>query len=430
MEERVLKKAKKHDDELMHPLNVYRYRQLDFEALCEVNPSLRPFLLNANNNNNMPWDNPEALCELSKALLAYDFGLCHVQLPHNHLCPTITSRLSYILYVHDLVGRKPRLHIDPISLRYTVSSMGGEEDLVGLDIGCGASVIYPLLGNRLFGWRFVGSELDEESVRVARENVRNCQMTDKITVVQVDSAEDAIWKALKKKRRETNGDANDDDADVEKYWLQEGSLHFVMSNPPFFEDHEKEASQHPKRHTQITAFESSTQGGEVGFIMRMAHDSMSWQHCPHTVWFTSLCGKKKTVAEVQRRLGEMGVPCVTSTRLVQGKTHRWVVAWCFRRPALKSPLALSGPKDAAQLYETCLQVVQDMGFDTSSSSRATFSLTLHLQDVFSCRLQISAGLNPNTFVVVVTLTSGDKEMFQQFEPLLLKEICEKSGGAV
>jgi len=31
----------------------------------------------------------------------------------------------------------------------------------GLDIGTGASAIYPLLGARVYGWSFLGTDIDE-----------------------------------------------------------------------------------------------------------------------------------------------------------------------------------------------------------------------------------------------------------------------------
>ena len=33
----------------------------------------------------------------------------------------------------------------------------------GIDIGTGGSLIYPLLGNALFNWLFIGTEIDTES---------------------------------------------------------------------------------------------------------------------------------------------------------------------------------------------------------------------------------------------------------------------------
>ena len=47
---------------------------------------------------------------------------------------------------------------------------GGAQKAKGvrvLDIGVGANCIYPLLGAREYGWRFVGSDIDPVSVKAA-----------------------------------------------------------------------------------------------------------------------------------------------------------------------------------------------------------------------------------------------------------------------
>lgn len=43
--------------------------------------------------------------------------------------------------------------------------------VVGLDIGCGANCIYPLIGAASCGWRFVGTDITTVAVTWARRNV-------------------------------------------------------------------------------------------------------------------------------------------------------------------------------------------------------------------------------------------------------------------
>lgn len=44
-------------------------------------------------------------------------------------------------------------------------------DIAGLDIGCGASLIYPLLGAPLHGWRFVAVDVTDVALCGARNNL-------------------------------------------------------------------------------------------------------------------------------------------------------------------------------------------------------------------------------------------------------------------
>src|SRR5690554_7979932 len=43
------------------------------------------------------------------------------------------------------------------------------DGLVGLDVGTGANLIYPLLGRSEYGWRFVGSDIDQGALANAAQ---------------------------------------------------------------------------------------------------------------------------------------------------------------------------------------------------------------------------------------------------------------------
>src|SRR5690606_9823111 len=43
------------------------------------------------------------------------------------------------------------------------------DGLVGLDVGTGANLIYPLLGRSAYGWRFVGSDIDQAALANAAQ---------------------------------------------------------------------------------------------------------------------------------------------------------------------------------------------------------------------------------------------------------------------
>lgn len=75
------------------------------------------------------------------AILWSQFRL-RVEFPLDSLCPTIPSRLCYVRFIEDLLTHdKNELQTIPV---------------IGVDIGCGASCIYPLLAcSRHPGWTFV-----------------------------------------------------------------------------------------------------------------------------------------------------------------------------------------------------------------------------------------------------------------------------------
>jgi 23S rRNA (adenine1618-N6)-methyltransferase len=44
-------------------------------------------------------------------------------------------------------------------------------DVLGLDIGCGANLIYPLLGAAQHGWRFVAADITDAAISGAAANL-------------------------------------------------------------------------------------------------------------------------------------------------------------------------------------------------------------------------------------------------------------------
>ena len=83
-------------------------------------------------------------------------------------------------------------------------------------IGTGASVIYPLLGASAYGWKFIGSECNEESFVSAQRIVSaNAAIRNDI---QIDVRFQASSSNL------LNGVLKEDEM-----------IDFVMCNPPFFE---------------------------------------------------------------------------------------------------------------------------------------------------------------------------------------------------
>lgn len=83
-----------------------------------------------------------------------DFAL-DVEIPTNKLIPTVPLRLNYILWIEDLL---------------TISQK--TENVKGIDIGTGASCVYPLLAAKKYGWTMLATEIDEDSVKFAQGNVQ------------------------------------------------------------------------------------------------------------------------------------------------------------------------------------------------------------------------------------------------------------------
>lgn len=131
----------------MHPRNRYKEKHADFLHLSRLYPPLQTYIIQRSTDvGTIDFSNPKAMKELTKALLAHDFDL-KWDVSEGHLIPTIPLRLNYLHWIEDLLSEYEGL-------------VPKGKDVVGLDIGVGASCIYPLLGAKMNKWKFYGNSFD------------------------------------------------------------------------------------------------------------------------------------------------------------------------------------------------------------------------------------------------------------------------------
>ena len=53
-----------------------------------------------------------------------------------------------------------------------------------LEIGTGASLVFPILGIRLFGWEFLSTELDPESIENSNKLIKENELEGKAKIVK------------------------------------------------------------------------------------------------------------------------------------------------------------------------------------------------------------------------------------------------------
>jgi len=340
----------------IHPRSLYSTLEPDFATLAQEYPSLYPYLLPLRKKQPQPpspifttntspsddtshrrrtidFTNPAACRELTKILLKKDFGVTW-DVPDGHLVPPVTNRLNYILWIEDL-----------LNLSSPASTSGTSTMIKGLDIGCGASCIYPLLGTSLLNWHFVGVDVTDEAIHWAKKNVEmNPHLKDLIEVRKVamqpeqksffPKNEDGIDNEKDKEEElvNRNGSAKGILASAlkkEEDTTEETKENFAFSmcNPPFFEKFEH-ASANPSTAFGGTAIESVYPGGEESFVRNMLQDSLLLKDRVH--WFTTMVGKKVTFKALKKWLhAEASVHVVRTTEFSQGQTSRWGVAWSF-----------------------------------------------------------------------------------------------------
>ena len=150
---------------MFHVRNKYQGRY-DFSALKRVNPNLITIKNIHNNDDTIDYTNANSVIQLNKAILMshYD-GIRYWDIPDGYLVPPIPSRADYIHHIHDLISSS--------SSSSSSGSSSRGSSIRGIDIGCGASLIYSLVGTNEYGWSFVSTDIDVGAIASARRIVEN-----------------------------------------------------------------------------------------------------------------------------------------------------------------------------------------------------------------------------------------------------------------
>lgn len=263
----------------------------------------------------LDFTDPAAVMQLTKTLLQEDFGL-RINLPTNRLCPPVPNRHNYILWLKEL--------LDSTSGSYA-EVYEPERKVTGLDIGTGASLIYPLLGcAQRPGWSFVATDIDADSLASARANSRANGLDSRIHIVdRTSGASDTLIPLDELEGLDT--------------------LDFVMTNPPFYAsdgellDLAARKARPPHSACTGAAVEMVCDGGEVAFVGQMIKESLVLRD--RVQWYTAMLGKQSSLEALIERLRGHGITNFAVTTFIQGgKTRRWALGWSFltRRPSLSA----------------------------------------------------------------------------------------------
>lgn len=300
----------------LHPRNPHQGRY-DFAALTKSHPELTDFLkANPAGDNTIDFSDPKAVLCLNKALLAHFYQVKHWQIPDGYLCPPIPGRADYIHNLADLLAADNQGEV-PRGKR-----------IKALDIGAGANCIYPIIGNRSYGWQFVGSDIDPVAVKTAQATVlSNPFLKDQIHLRHQTDAH-AIFNGI----------------------IQHADrFDITLCNPPFHASLAEAIASNqrktgnlqkkkstpkqpwPQPHSQTNfggqMAELYCDGGEIAFLRKMAQESKPF--AGQVCWFSSLVSKSENVRPLKILLKRLGVDTVTVMNMSQGQKISRIVAWSF-----------------------------------------------------------------------------------------------------
>ena len=295
---------------MLHPRNQHR-EGYDFARLLADTPELEGFTLsNPAGLTTINFQDAVAVRMLNRALLKTYYNIHHWDIPANYLCPPIPGRADYIHYLADLLASNNN-HDIPRG-----------RNVKALDIGTGASLVYPLIGQSEYGWQFTGADIDPIAVKSAQQI---CQSNALKIDVKHQTNRENIFKGV----------IEPDDF-----------FHITLCNPPFHASMDQVTKSNQRKWRNLGKGNSKnlnfggqnaelwTPGGEVKFIAKMIEESKTFAN--QVLWFSSLVSKKDNLDPLTRALGKARVADHKIVEMAQGQKVSRFLAWSFVKKGMRS----------------------------------------------------------------------------------------------
>ena len=290
--------SKQRKESNLHSKNIHR-NGYDFKKLCKENPNLSEFVSrNKYGTLTIDFANPKAVKIFNASLLKTHYNITNWDFPEENLCPPIPGRVDYIHHLNDLF-----------------KSTGLNDNIRILDIGTGASCIYPLLGSKLNDWSFLGTDIDASSLAISKK------------IIEHNKLKNSIELFLQK------GEANIITED-----LFDKPFTASMCNPPFYGS-QYEAVEANARKLKGLGIDKTARnfggsqnelwykGGEKAFLHNYLYQSSKFKE--NCFWYTSLVSKKENVQTMEDSLAKLGTTEIKVIPMHQGNKVTRIVAWTF-----------------------------------------------------------------------------------------------------
>ena len=285
----------------LHPKNKNR-EQYKIEELLLVIPELKDHIKkNKLGEDSIHFSDPVAIKLLNKALLSHYYGIQKWEFPDTNLCPPIPGRADYIHYMSDLLNNN--------------------DNITCLDIGVGASCIYPILGISEYNWSFIASEVNTEAITIAKKIIKDNPSLKGKVKFRIQKDENNIFKGIIKPK---------------------DKIDLSICNPPFHSS-KKEALKGSMRKIRNLSGERSKKiqlnfsgvanelvykGGEYQFIKNMIEESVLYSN--NCLWFTTLVSKEKNLKSIYKLLEDIKAKEVKTLNIGTSNKKSRIVVWTFQ----------------------------------------------------------------------------------------------------
>ncbi|MFC3034764.1 23S rRNA (adenine(1618)-N(6))-methyltransferase RlmF [Pseudoalteromonas fenneropenaei] len=285
----------------MHPRNLHQ-SGYQFASLIKAIPELEAHLVTTPAGTvSIDFANAQSVLLLNQAILKQDYGIAYWTLPPQYLCPPVPGRADYLHHLADLLEADPRIDHNA--------------KVKGLDIGTGASLIYPILGHQIYGWQFVGSDINPGALALAKQ----WQSFNKLPVkLRTQENAKAIFHGVIQHNEQFT---------------------FTLCNPPFhmsaadaLQGTQRKWRNLGKQPTQQLNFgghapELWCEGGERAFVTQMLTESADF--ATQVQWFTCLVSKAENLTALEKVASQLAVKEWRIVNMSQGQKRSRFIAWHF-----------------------------------------------------------------------------------------------------
>lgn len=299
---------KPHEKARLHARNKNRERY-NLNALTTAIPELKRYIRpNKFGVASIDFSNSSAVRLLNKALLHHYYGVTNWNFSNENLCPPIPGRADYLHYIADVLSE------------YNFGAIPTGNCITCLDIGLGASCIYPIIGVTEYGWRFIGSDIDPKSIAAAQQIVNaNALLKGKIECRLQNNPRDFFQGVLHE----------DEKIDV------------VICNPPFHSSLEEAQKGSRRKIKNLSGKKVKTpelnfggisteliyEGGESKFIQNMIWESRKFSK--NCFLFSSLVSKESNLKGIHKLLEKVEATQIKTIPMGTGNKSSRIVAWTF-----------------------------------------------------------------------------------------------------
>lgn len=272
----------------------------DLDALILKVPELEQWVFtNKYGTKTINFSNPKAVRLFNKSLLKAHYNIDFWEFSEEHLTPPIPGRVEYIHRLNDLLLSTNTKASNPV-----------------LDIGTGASLIYPLLGNSTYHWKFIGTDISRDSLKSAQLIIDKNKLSESILLRHQTDPQQILEGVIKK------GD----------------QFTATICNPPFFKS-AKDAQAANSRKNKNLGLTSDTRnfggnanelwykGGEKAFLHNYTYQSAQFKD--QCIWFTSLVSNKENLKSLKTSLEKLQAKRIKIIPMIQGNKTTRILAWTF-----------------------------------------------------------------------------------------------------